>query len=66
MDRGKELDGRGDGEGNKRDPVWGRWTELESVWGRWTELESVWGASLGKARNLGQWKLPGIYEGDPS
>ena len=56
MDRGKELDGRGDGEGNKRDPVWGRWTELESVWG----------TSLGKARNLGQWKLPGIYEGDPS
>jgi hypothetical protein len=24
-----------------------------------------WWSSLGKARNLGQWKLPGIYEGDP-
>ena len=24
------------------------------------------GATVGQTRNLGQWKLPGIYAGDPS
>jgi len=35
--------------------------------GRETDRQLDWaGESLGPARNPGPWKLPGIYEGDPS
>jgi hypothetical protein len=42
------------------------WEDIRSEkWNR--ELESVCvGASLRLARNLGQWDLQGIYEGDSS
>lgn len=50
-----------DGDGNRRDQVGERGTEVEST-GRddWN-----WGAFGGDNGNLVQWKLPGNYEGDP-
>jgi len=42
--------------------VWVEWREREL--GEWTEM--VVGSISGQARNLGQRKLPEIYEGDSS
>jgi hypothetical protein len=55
MDEGRDLRGRWDGEGKKRDQVWGR----RENW-NW-EI-----SSLEQARNLGKWKLPEFYKGDPN
>ena len=48
---------------NRRDLMCGRMEQRERVQReRGLELEKIWGWGA----NLEQWKLPGIYEGDPN
>jgi hypothetical protein len=47
------------GDGNRRDQVWGR---DERALGETTGI----GDYLGQSRNPVRWKLPKIYEGNPS
>jgi hypothetical protein len=56
---GRDLGRRRAGEGSRRDSVDRLWREgrTGNCGGR---------AFLGQARNLSQWKLEGLCEGDPS
>lgn len=57
------MDGwRGLGGGDGRDGNGGIRCGKNRTEGKRTGIRRGWGVCLGQAENLGQWKLPGIYE----